>query len=461
MTYYKLGCNWGSGKPYFLELLLEKSIVICGDKEMKKGDWVAIAQGFYIVALAKLNEDGHSSTDVPDLENSFEKYQIDYEDWNLVAKASIWTLPEEDKFRYQLQQGICQIQNDRIQDKIHTLTSKIMGNEIINKIEKSLSDNKNIILHGAPGTGKTYLARNLAAHMMFNQDSYESLSDEQKKQIGFVQFHPSYDYTDFVEGLRPVQLDGNDTIGFERRDGIFKDFCKKALATNSNTSDNFDEAWDKLIDDLSNGVKSEIEVDFMGKQGFFKVKLNMRGNGLMRPDISGGYFSKQQLYNVYRGKPGTPSRAFDNYRKAIIEKMKKYYGLKNFNAESGKDNKNKYVFVIDEINRGDMSKIFGELFFSIDPGYRGEKGKVKTQFQNLVEPGDDFEDGFYVPDNVYIIGTMNDIDRSVENMDFAMRRRFTFKEITAQISADFMGVMYDDSYLESLNKATKLSQVDF
>ena len=102
-----------------------------------------------------------------------------------------------------------------------------------------------------------------------------------------------------------------------------------------------------------------------------------------------------------------------------------------------------------------MSKIFGELFFSIDPGYRGEKGKVKTQFQNLVEPGDVFEDGFYVPDNVYIIGTMNDIDRSVENMDFAMRRRFTFKEISAKISADSMGVMYDGSYLKSLNKAIR------
>ena len=90
----------------------------------------------------------------------------------------------------------------------------------------------------------------------------------------------------------------------------------------------------------------------------------------------------------------------------------------------------KFVFIIDEINRGEISKIFGELFFSIDPGYRGEKGKVKTQYQNMVSEGDVFADGFYVPDNVYIIGTMNDIDRSVESMDFAMRRRFTWKEVT-------------------------------
>ena len=92
--------------------------------------------------------------------------------------------------------------------------------------------------------------------------------------------------------------------------------------------------------------------------------------------------------------------------------------------------KKPFVFIIDEINRGEISKIFGELFFSIDPGYRGEKGRVNTQYQNMIEEGDVFVKGFYVPENVYIIGTMNDIDRSVESMDFAMRRRFTWKEVT-------------------------------
>ena len=143
-------------------------------------------------------------------------------------------------------------------------------------------------------------------------------------KIGFVQFHPSYDYTDFVEGLRPKNDNGN--IGFERKDGVFKEFCKEAL---NNQSSNF-------------------------------------------------------------------------------------------------------VFIIDEINRGEISKIFGELFFSVDSGYRGEKGKVQTQYANLIEDGDEFKDGFYIPENVYIIGTMNDIDRSVESMDFAMRRRFAWKEIKAE-----------------------------
>ena len=89
-----------------------------------------------------------------------------------------------------------------------------------------------------------------------------------------------------------------------------------------------------------------------------------------------------------------------------------------------------FVFIIDEINRGEVSKIFGELFYCIDPGYRGEKGKISTQYQNIVTSGE-FQKGFFIPENVYIIGTMNDIDRSVESMDFAFRRRFAWKEITA------------------------------
>jgi len=103
-----------------------------------------------------------------------------------------------------------------------------------------------------------------------------------------------------------------------------------------------------------------------------------------------------------------------------------------------------FVFIIDEINRGELSKIFGELFYAIDPGYRGEKGRVSTQYQELITDETDlFKNGFYVPENVYIIGTMNDIDRSVESMDFAVRRRFAWQEISAEMSATNMGLPDD------------------
>lgn len=183
-----------------------------------------------------------------------------------------------------------------------------------------LKNNKNLILTGAPGTGKTYKAHQLA----------RILCEDVEERIGFVQFHPSYDYTDFVEGLRPTN--GNTKVDFSLEDGIFKTFCKQALDEGSN-----------------------------------------------------------------------------------------------------------HVFIIDEINRGEISKIFGELFFSIDPGYRGKEGKVRTQYANMQKDQNAFDKvlgenkygHFFVPENVYIIGTMNDIDRSVESMDFAFRRRFAFYEVKA------------------------------
>lgn len=120
----------------------------------------------------------------------------------------------------------------------------------------------------------------------------------------------------------------------------------------------------------------------------------------------------------------------------------------------------KSVFIIDEINRGELSKIFGELFYAIDPGYRGEKGKVKTQYQNLIDKEDIFADGFFVPENVYILATMNDIDRSIESMDFAMRRRFAWKEIKPEDRMDMLSEKLNPNICEkaikvmtALNKA--------
>ena len=119
--------------------------------------------------------------------------------------------------------------------------------------------------------------------------------------------------------------------------------------------------------------------------------------------------------------PGAIGKYFkDNYSSELIQETTK-----------SENEERKYLFIIDEINRGELSKIFGELFYNIDPGYRGVDGKISTQYQNLVDDNDPFYEGFYIPENVYIIGTMNDINRSVESMDFAFRRRFTFKEITA------------------------------
>ena len=131
--------------------------------------------------------------------------------------------------------------------------------------------------------------------------------------------------------------------------------------------------------------------------------------------------------------------------KAILKFLMEDYNLPEYEMKTNQKN---YVFVIDEINRGEISKIFGELFFAIDPEYRGPNGAVATQYANLFEG----QGKFYIPENVYIIGTMNDIDRSVDTFDFAMRRRFTFEEISAKSSQIMLRTTVVKNLMDQLNE---------
>lgn len=318
-----------------------------------------------------------------------------------------------------------------IKELLNIETGKKMEQKYIDLIGQ-LEANKNMILTGAPGTGKTYLAKQIAAMMVFGDYvDIENLTDEQKailkERTAFVQFHPSYDYTDFVEGLRPVEDNGN--VSFERRNGVFKDFCARALA-HYDTSD-FDSAYDKLLEEISDGLQK-----LKTPQGTeFGVSVNSRGNLKLHTSVElnqNGVLTRDNLKSLFAGN--SVYKYWKCYYDGVLNYLKDKYHLSQTANEPNK----KYFFIIDEINRGEISKIFGELFFSLDPGYRGEAGMVETQYQNMIEDGDVFRNGFFVPNNVYIIGTMNDIDRSVESMDFAMRRRFAWEEVTAE---DSMGML--------------------
>lgn len=308
--------------------------------------------------------------------------------------------------------------------------------EHIRSYSDLLLSSKNIVFRGAPGTGKTYLSKQIASYIVSNgrTSDINSLSQNEINQIDFVQFHPSYDYTDFVEGFRPSEAENNQ-IGFSLKPGKFKEFIGKAQKfETADRQDNFAQAWGKFFEAVTEAIETSqgynelktltgkpmgniVSYDKNGIQGVFKKGTTQ-------------YLNYNQIYNVYRGFPGVPEGGLDNYRKAVVKHLREKFGLEDYIVGKVKNDQDKFVFIIDEINRGEISKIFGELFFSIDPDYRGIKGAVSTPYNS--------EEKLYIPENVYIIGTMNDIDRSVETFDFAMRRRFTFVEITADQSAQNM-----------------------
>ncbi len=366
--------------------------------------------------------------------------------------------------------------NDEVA-KVVEEKEKIASQECKNPYSKILLESKNIIFRGAPGTGKSYLAKEIAADIISNgyTDQYSDLTSEQKKQVEFVQFHPSYDYSDFVEGLRP-KMNEDGSMGFELQDGIFKAFVDRARR-NFEDSQKSKEAREQELSAKTIMTKffSEIEfgkdqfqtlngsvftiVDVDEKRIFISIpanntvnKLTLNIDEIRRMLESKVEFEKISDITNFFGKQFA-TQAF-SYDFALYKEIKKTV-INESKTQIIPEEFKKYIFIIDEINRGEISKILGELFFSIDPGYRGKAGEVSTQYSNMHS---DPDEKFFIPENVYIIGTMNDIDRSVDSFDFAMRRRFRFVEIKAEDTQDMLEALEDEEKKnEAVSRMDKLN----
>lgn len=340
----------------------------------------------------------------------------------------------------------------------------------LERFSSMLRNSKNIIFHGAPGTGKTYLAREIAAYIISKGQCiiYDDLSDEQKQQVAFVQFHPSYDYTDFVEGLRPTVNDDG-TMGFELQDGIFKKFVVRARKNYEKSEaelekeDSIDEAMDEFFSSIEPGEdtfetvshhnpftiisfdENRINISIPANQTV--NKFSMRVDELRRLLESDNNFTMSKEISAFFKRS---VRQIDSYYFALYLKIKEIMKKKGVSSKESKPReRNDYIFIIDEINRGEISKIFGELFFAIEPSYRGKKGDISTQYANMHS---DPNEKFHIPENVYIIGTMNDIDRSVDSFDFAMRRRFRFVELKAGDRVGMLDSLEDNALIDEARK---------
>ena len=237
---------------------------------------------------------------------------------------------------------------------------KRVQNDMVSRLVEMVEASKNVVLTGAPGTGKTYTAREVAKVMVGAMVSEDASEDEkakaktaEKERIRYVQFHPGYDYSDFVIGMKPELIGekGKKQVAFDWKSGVFRDFAVKA----------------------------------------------------------------KNAYDVVKG-----------------------------------ENPPKFVFLIDEINRADLSRVFGELFSLLEEEYRyfiGEDRKPHNEKGVTLPNGDPF----VIPKNLYIIGTMNDIDRSVESMDFALRRRFAWYEVTADMSEGILDAV-DENGIQKVSK---------
>jgi hypothetical protein len=328
-------------------------------------------------------------------------------------------------------------------------------NKVFNIVSSSAKDSNNYkapinqILYGPPGTGKTFHTVLEAAKIVTGNekisydDALKAFNDNLHNQIEFITFHQNYSYEDFIQGLRPDTENGTN-LTFEKKDGVFKRIADRALK-NLNASKNpetakkeFDSVFQELIQPLNDGDKEEIEIK-MKKSSFFITEVGEKSIAF-RKNIGNSEhtLSINSLRKMYdKGINDLILGGLQPYYNPILELL-----LEKGKSQVTSVPKNNYVIIIDEINRANISRVFGELITLIEEDKRSG-GKIPLRV--TLPSGDSFT----VPSNLYIIGTMNTADKSISLLDIALRRRFEFVPMYPKTSVEGVN---SPSVLETINE---------
>lgn len=325
----------------------------------------------------------------------------------------------------------------KVEDKLIPYSEDVIGATMNNS-------SKNIILYGPPGTGKTYNSIDKAVDIA-NGSSSESHSENKTQfdilrkdgQIEFITFHQNYSYEDFMVGLRPDVE--NEQLRFRTHRGVFYEIAKRArenyLASKERTalSKTFDEAFNEKVKPFVIEGK-DVSVEMASGISFKITDITDYAIHFKKPKGDSHHsLSIQTLQDIVEGRRSSPSRGLSAYYNPFVNEIKAL--MKPTEGTKSEVQKN-FVLIIDEINRANISKVFGELITLLEEDKRlGQENELKITLPNG-------EKDFGVPPNLFILGTMNTADKSIALIDVALRRRFDFigkypeyKKLTSEESA--------------------------